>query len=771
MRSLSFLTKMTIFGFLLSTLPVLFIGIFSYVTSSSEIQKDVNRSRIQLLVQINANVEQILTTVNHTLNQVINSGVLKKAMNNPLSASDFALYDDIRNELLHMQSFDTKLQDVVLVNSRNNWMIKNSGLYRFDEYPYHEQLDGMLKGETETGWALHPSRWFYSEESANSATCPYSISLSKKLPVTDVNPYGMILANIPTCGLQELLRYDADPSAAALILDDKLRVLVDPDPAMIGKPASELGFADASRFAGQSGQFKASIGERGYSVTYYRSPTNGWIYVSYTSIASLTKESRKIGVYTLGVCLFMLLLTMLLAWLGSRRMYSPIQRLLKQMDVRFADVRGRKTNEFQAIGEQIRELFQSKSKLEGEVHQHLKQVRASFLSKAFAGRVGGGELREQLERFGYEEQLRTWTSMAVITLRIDSLEETRYDKRDMDLLLFAVHNMIEELIPPASRLAPVIIDQAVATLLGTAAPIGSGEDDFNNLLFATTEDLQRQIGTILGLKVSIGISLPFPSIQQLSAAYLEGLDALKHRLKLGEGIIVQYEDANAGKHYLHTGYPNPLENELLDAIKLADKDRAKELLHAFLAHVFSIELSPQEYHVPLMRLLNSLLVVGQESGISLSQIRQAKGTLFEDLLDLNTVPEIEDWFWTGVVHPMIRIFRDRQEAQYHNISEKIIDLVHRFYDTDLTLEDCASRLNYNANYLSSVFRKETNSSFSEYLAAYRFNMAKKWLADTDVTIKDIATRLRYNNPQNFIRSFRKAEGMTPGQYREKKSRK
>ncbi|UJF33918.1 hypothetical protein [Paenibacillus hexagrammi] len=77
-RSLSFLSKMTIFGFLLSTLPVIFIGAFSFMTSSKEIQKNVNEGKMQLIMQINSNVEQKLTTVNHTLNQVINSTVLKK---------------------------------------------------------------------------------------------------------------------------------------------------------------------------------------------------------------------------------------------------------------------------------------------------------------------------------------------------------------------------------------------------------------------------------------------------------------------------------------------------------------------------------------------------------------------------------------------------------------------------------------------------------------------------------------------------------------------
>lgn len=764
MRSFSFLTKMTIFGFLLSTLPVLFIGIFSYVTASSEIQKDVNKGKYQLLVQINANVEQILTTVNHTLNQVINSNVLKQTMNSPLNVSDFKLYGNLRDELLHMQSFDTKLEDVVLINNRHNWMIKNSGLYRFDQYPYHEQLTGLIDSKNDTSWVMNPSAWFYSEESADSSRCEYSISLIKKLPVTERNPYGLIMANIPSCSLQALLQYDPEQSDTTLVLDDKHHILLHPDHSMIGKNVSVVGFDDDQKLTGPSGQFRSLLNQQEYSVTYYKSPSSGWIYLSFTSIASLTKESKKIGIYTLVLCLFMLLVTMLLAWLGSRKMYSPIEMLLKQMNVRTPEIRQKRKNEFQAIGEQIQQLFQSKTRLESELQQHLKQVRTLFLAKAFQGQVKNNELTEQLERFGYSEQLQAWDVMAAVTIQIDSLEGTRYEKQDTQLLLFAIHNMIEELIPEPNRLGSVTIDHTVVTLFGSTSVENV---DFKTALFELTEHLQQQIQSLLELTISIGISLPFESMTQISLAYQEGLDALKHRLKLGEGIVIQYENLNQGKHYLNIRYPNHLENDLVDAIKLADKEKSKELLHCFLVPVFSAEMSPQDYHLPLVRLLNSLLVVKQESGISLNQIRQGKGSLFEELLKLNTVKEIEDWFWNKVIQPMIHIFADRQDAQYHNISEKMIDLIHNHYDTDLSLEDCATRLNYNANYLSSVFRKETNTSFSEYLAAYRFSMAKKWLRETDTPVKDIAARLCYNNPQNFIRSFRKLEGITPGQYREK----
>jgi len=763
-RSLTFLSKMMMFGFLLSTLPVIFIGAFSYATSSSEIQKNVNRGKMQLIMQINSNVEQKLTTVNHTLNQVINSTVLKKAMNQPLTVNDFVMYDDLRNEIRHMQSFDTKLEDVVLINERHNWMIKNSGLYSFKQYGYFEELSSLMQVPEATSWVLNPSSWFYSEEAAESAACSYSISLVKKLPTNGLEKYGLALANIPTCSLQELLKSDEDPYSTIMILDDQYRILLHPDQALIGKPISESGL-QMGQLSESSGQFTQAIDQKDYSVTYYRSELNGWIYLSATSIAGMTKESNKIGTYTLYVCLFMLTLSMLLAWIGSRRMYSPIQMLLNQIGERLTDIQKRKTNEFQAIGERVTHLFQSKTELEKEVRQHIHQVRTFFFMKAFQGNIKPSEIPEKLIQFGYESQLKEWKTMAAITLQIDFQGNSRYSRSDLELLLFAVHNIIEELIPFEQRLAPIIMDQTIVTIIGSAEV---GKEAFHNAKYALTEHLQQQIASYLNVQVSIGMSLPFDSFSSLATAYREGLEALKQRMKLGEGIIIQYENVNAGKHYLNLNYPGHIENELMDAIKLAEKDKSKELLRAFLQAVFVVELSPQEYQIPLARLLNNLLIVMQESGVSLNQIHPLKGSLLEELLELHTAAEIDDWFWTSVVYPIINIFKDRQEAQYHNISEKIIDIVQHQYDTDLTLEECASRLHYNANYLSSVFRKETNYSFSEYLSMYRFKMAKQWLSDSELPIKDIAAKLCYNNPQNFIRSFRKQEGMTPGQYRYKK---
>ena len=67
-----------------------------------------------------------------------------------------------------------------------------------------------------------------------------------------------------------------------------------------------------------------------------------------------------------------------------------------------------------------------------------------------------------------------------------------------------------------------------------------------------------------------------------------------------------------------------VENELIDAIKLADEDRAVELLKQWSLEVFRKDRTPHDYQISLIRLLNDLMIVMQENGIMLE--RSTSGT-------------------------------------------------------------------------------------------------------------------------------------------------
>ncbi|WP_158318617.1 helix-turn-helix domain-containing protein [Halalkalibacter akibai] len=323
-------------------------------------------------------------------------------------------------------------------------------------------------------------------------------------------------------------------------------------------------------------------------------------------------------------------------------------------------------------------------------------------------------------------------------------------------------NLIEEIIGKDNRLPLIWIDETLVILIGHKE-----QDAIQDDVFEITERVQDKLTNTLSLIVSIGVSMPFKEIKEAKRAYREGMEALKHRMQLGKGVIVHFSTINSGKHSVIFDYPKRTEEELLVAIKLADEEKALEQLSIWMTKAFKNTQSPREYQVSMMRLLNNLLTLKQESGVSFQQIEVYHASLYEELLKLHMREEIEVWFKNRLILPLVKVFHDRRDSQFQNLSEKIIDLIQKNFDSEITLEECAAKLHYNANYLSSVFKQETNYTFSEYLAMYRFKIAKQWLVESSMTIKEIAEKLKYNNSQNFIRSFKKQEEMTPGQYREK----
>ncbi|MFC0214636.1 helix-turn-helix domain-containing protein [Paenibacillus chartarius] len=763
MRNYSFLAKMTLFGCLLCTLPVLFVGFFSYWQSSQVIQKQASRSQSQMLAQMNANVEQILLAIYHSLNQLSDSTVVQKMMSEPFDPSDYKLYNDLRKEISNTESSYTKVEDVVLIDFQHNWMVKNSGIYTFDRYLHYRQISNLIMLPNTFNWVLNPSIWFYSEETANSVPCAYTISLVKKLPAQSPDKNGLAFANIPTCSLTEMVKYSPGESESIMIIDDLNRILYHSNPSMIGKYASDSGFVtNPLDLKEPTGQYRMELKDETYTVTYRRSSFNNWLYVSAISIDSLTKEAKQIERFTIVISLAIVVVFALIARFGSRRMYSPIRNLVMQIGGIVPRQREGKGNEFDLISDKLQELFRSKSQLEKEAYTHIQQALTLFIMKMFQGSLRRKDLEEKLELFGFGDKVAGWKQMTVITLQIDTLDNTRYSKEDLELLQFAVNNIAEELIPADVRFPSLTIDQTTVVLIGSS---DTEQQEFNAYVAAIAESIQRTVEQLLKLKLSIGISLPFSDPKNASVAYREGLEALRHRFHLGEGVIIPYAHLNEGKHRKQFSYPGLTETELLDAIVLTDEDKARGLLKFFMQQVLKEDLTPQEYQIPMFRLLNSLLVFVQQSGVTMGQLGAREGSFYEELNKLSFAAEIEEWFWAKLIRPLIGIFQDRNNSQYQNISEKMIEMISKHYDTDLTIEQCAAKLHYNANYLSGVFRKETGMTFSEYLSNYRLNMAKKWLAETDMTVKEIAERLQYMNSQNFIRSFRKQEGITPGQYR------
>ena len=94
-----------------------------------------------------------------------------------------------------------------------------------------------------------------------------------------------------------------------------------------------------------------------------------------------------------------------------------------------------------------------------------------------------------------------------------------------------------------------------------------------------------------------------------------------------------------------------------------------------------------------------------------------------------------------------------------------IDILNRHFNEDITLNDVADDLGITPQYLSYIFSKNMNVSFSNYLTDIRLRYAAGILSDKTLSITDVCYLSGYRNLSHFIRSFKRKYNLSPGEYK------
>lgn len=84
---------------------------------------------------------------------------------------------------------------------------------------------------------------------------------------------------------------------------------------------------------------------------------------------------------------------------------------------------------------------------------------------------------------------------------------------------------------------------------------------------------------------------------------------------------------------------------------------------------------------------------------------------------------------------------------------------------DVSLSVLAEQFHLSAQYISQLFKSEIGVNFLAYLTSIRMEQAKQLLLTTSLSITEVSARAGYADYRVFTKAFKKAEGITPSQYR------
>ena len=99
--------------------------------------------------------------------------------------------------------------------------------------------------------------------------------------------------------------------------------------------------------------------------------------------------------------------------------------------------------------------------------------------------------------------------------------------------------------------------------------------------------------------------------------------------------------------------------------------------------------------------------------------------------------------------------------------KQILSYLDQNYMNQITLEDISKVINLCPGECSRFFRRATGMTLFSYLLQHRIRQSRRLLSETGLGIAQIALECGFSSQSYFTACFRRQEGCTPQQYRQR----
>ena len=130
---------------------------------------------------------------------------------------------------------------------------------------------------------------------------------------------------------------------------------------------------------------------------------------------------------------------------------------------------------------------------------------------------------------------------------------------------------------------------------------------------------------------------------------------------------------------------------------------------------------------------------------------------------------VQDRYLLKQLIQLVEQGRKTQPEQTESIVERIFEQINARLSEEINITELADMMHMSKYYMCHLFREKTGTTIGLYRQSRRLQAAKQRLIGSSDTITDIAVSLGFSDASHFIRTFRRQENMTPGQYRKQGS--
>lgn len=729
---------------LASTLVVMGISYLYYMTRTS-VEANVANNKVANTIQMHNTLEREIQTIESLFNTYSTTNSFNEMVREPLLYTNYRKHQDIQSQLNYFATLSLPNTVFSLTSLEQGWRVREGRLTNLSEREVMELNEQYVDNS---------ERSFYWQNSPEGLT---AISL---MPIYSANKLAIGIAEVPAASLNTLLALTPDdPPLYILSQDGEILYTAGEASEEFTLTGEDIEHVRDQLDERKNGRMVSTAKGTERQLIFSQSDYNRWTYVTFLNKTEITQALTvsKYGLTALGLILIAALNGV--AYMLALRWTKPITQLRETLALDLSGAKNTQTDDFQFITESIHSLITEREAMETLYEREKPELKKQFMLNLYLNRLLEREIQQKTREFDYPY---TGTEkVGIMLIQIDDFGQR--DLKNRDIFLIAINKLVEELIPREQRFTPILLSEELQATLLTFPDSEPSEAKKQATDFA--ESLQKHVKELLKITISVSFSPFYTNLLETRENLEKGRKALSYHLILGKQSIIFHDEV---KNTISDGevaeYPAELERSLLETIRLGEVAKAEETAEELMDRLLMISTEPVQLKISFLQLALGLIQLAQSlQSTTLSQ--DAGIYLYQKIIDAHNPDELRMVLLNHVILPLSEEMQEKNNREFKGLSEQIIAIIEKEYDQDISLEVISDRLHYNPNYLSNIFKKETGITFSEYLASYRFDIAKRWLRETDYTIKDISERLQYRNSQNFIRSFKKRENLTPGEYR------
>ena len=280
------------------------------------------------------------------------------------------------------------------------------------------------------------------------------------------------------------------------------------------------------------------------------------------------------------------------------------------------------------------------------------------------------------------------------------------------------------------------------------------------------EEIKKYIDRFEGFSVVLGVGRKMDHFLESNLCLQTAIDAIKYRIRISNTNIIYLENYQFEPYDIDKIVTEGKKQAYLSKVVSGDIRGAQECLAATLREIrySGGSYSPILFFDILIAYVDLLTdyckqqdLYSEEYERNLKKWNVSTDNIRSEKMLLAVTEDL--------IRETLEYAAEEKKSKDIKPIREIKKYIEENYMEEISLGQLAELVDMNASYLSSVFKKETGMTYSEYLILCRVQQASRLLVETNLSIGEIAHQSGYQDARYFSKQFSKQVGLKPSEYR------